>query len=149
MKENHPLQRHWDALLILYWRKDKRMSELHADFKSRFGMYPNEVEGLLRAGGYFSPGMHVRPWAHSWLQPLNSKLWEIDDNLRVLNWLTASTGLNCYVNKAAQKERNDRYYETKKAVLSAQAENVSRVNTYHNQNRMENFNRVKAVRSKR
>lgn len=149
MKTNHPLQREWDALMILYWRKNKQFAELSSDFKARHGVYPNDVEGLLRTRGYFAPHMYVRAWVDSWLRPLSDKLWDVEDNLRVLNWLNASTGLDCSENLVAGKERRARYYEAKKSKLEAQAEDMVRANTYHRQNRMENPNRVKAVRNKR
>jgi hypothetical protein len=101
----HPLQRQWDALLILHWRRDTKFGALAIQCLEMLGKTPIQLasEGVLRCSAMAWPTMHVRVWVDTYLHPLSIKLWDIEDNKRVLDWVNASTGLDCEKNKKVDK----------------------------------------------
>lgn len=142
----HPLQRQWDALLILHWRKDNKMGALAHQCKELLGKYPSELseEGLIRCKGYHPATIHVRVWVDSFLHPLSIKLWDVDDNKRVLDWLNASTGLDCHENKKVRKWQREGYDKAKRSELHAQQWNKS-WSLEKSANRLNAPNQVKAT----
>jgi hypothetical protein len=145
-KEPHPLQRSWDALLILHWRKNNKCAALIDQCKEMLGKYPSELaeEDMLRCSTYMYYTMHVRVWVDSFLHPLSIKLWDVDDNKRVLDWVNASTGLDCEINKKARKWQGEGASQLHRSRLHMQQSSVSwdlgKLN-----NRLSNPNQVKAT----
>jgi hypothetical protein len=142
----HPKQREWDALLILHWRRDSKFLALSIHCKQLLGEYPEKLakEGMLRCSAFAQPTMHVRVWVDTNLYPLGVKLWEIEDNKRMLDWLNASTGLDCERSKKAtkwQRESNGKDYRAKLHMeqLSLSID-IGKLNR-----RTGNFNQVKAT----
>jgi len=145
-KEPHPLQRSWDALLILHWRKNNKCVALSAQCKDMLGKYPNEFakEGMLRCAEHMHYSMHVRVWVDSYLHPLSVKLWDVDDNKRVLDWVNASTGLDCEISKKVRKWQGEGASELNRARLHMQQSSISRdLGKLHN--RLSTPNQVKAT----
>jgi hypothetical protein len=142
----HPLQRSWDALLILHWRRDNKCGALANQCKEMLGKYPKELaeEGMLRCSSYMYYTMHVRVWVDTFLHPLGIKLWDIDDNKKVLDWCNASTGLDCETNKKARKWQQESNSKDARAKLHMQQASLSwDLSKLHN--RLSNPNQVKAT----
>jgi hypothetical protein len=142
----HPLQRQWDALLILHWRRDTRFGALAIQAKELLGKGPIDLakEGALRCSGFAHPTMHVRVWVDTYLHPLGLKLWEIDDNKRMLDWLNASTGLDCERNKKVAKWQSESQSKDHRARLHVQQLSLS-IDLGKLNSRMTSFNQVKAT----
>ena len=142
----HPKQRSWDALLILHWRRDTRFGALAIQCKEMLGQNPIQLaeEGMLRCSGFAHPTTHVRVWVDTYLHPLGLKLWEIDDNKRMLDWLNASTGLDCERNKKAVKWQNESNGKTRRAEMHVQQLSLS-IDIGKLHRRTGNFNQVKAT----
>lgn len=143
----HPLQRSWDALLILHWRRDSRFGELSTHCKQMLGEYPEKLgeEGLIRCSAFAFPTTHVRVWVDTYLHPLGVKLWDIEDNKRVLDWCNASTGLDCVVNRKAKKWQRQGYDSSRRSDILAQQVEMSKDAIYGAGRRMDNPNQVKAT----
>jgi hypothetical protein len=110
------------------------------------GKYPREFaeEGMLRCSSYMHYTMHVRVWVDSYLHPLGVKLWDVDDNKRVLDWVNASTGLDCEISKKARKWQGEGASELHRSRLHVQQSRMSiEIGRLHN--RFSNFNQVKAT----
>jgi hypothetical protein len=142
----HPKQRSWDALLILHWRRDSTFVELSKQCKEMLGDWPEKLakEGMLRCSAFAFPTTQVRVWVDTNLHPLGVKLWEVEDNKRMLDWLNASTGLDCERSKKAtkwQRESNGKDYRAKIHMeqLSLSID-IGKLN-----GRMTSFNQVKAT----
>ena len=142
----HPKQRSWDALLILHWRKDNKFIALSTQCKQLLGSWPNELakEGVIRCSAFAMPTIHVRVWVDSYLQPLSVKLWDIEDNKRVLDWLNASTGLDCVQSGKARRWQSEGtrasargHVKMKQVELSGDIEKIG--------NRLQSPNQVKAT----
>lgn len=142
----HPLQRQWDALLILHWRRDNKMGILAAHCKALLGKFPRELaeEGMLRCSGYLPHYIHVRVWVDTYLHPLGVKLWDIQDNKRVLDWVNASTGLDCDRSKKATRWQKEIHTKTKTAEKHIEQMRVS-IELGKRGNRMSSPNQVKAT----
>ena len=145
MKE-HPLQRSWDALLILHWRRDNKFMALSIHCKQMLGKYPNELgeEGMIRCSAFAHPTTHVRVWVDTYLHPLSVKLWDIEDNKRVLDWCNASTGLDCVASRKVRKWQDE---GTKKSHYGHLKMQISRLSydLERSGNRMNSLNQVKAT----
>lgn len=142
----HPKQRSWDALLILHWRRDNLCGALSIQCKEMLGKFPQELaeEGMLRCSSYMHNTMHVRVWVDTFLHPLNIKLWDVDDNKRVLDWCNASTGLDCEVSKKVRKWQGESYGQDRKAKIHMKQARISlRLGRLHS--RLGNSNQVKAT----
>ena len=146
-QEPHPLQRSWDALLILHWRRDNKCVALSAQCREMLGKYPNEFakDGMLRCAEHMHHTMHVRVWVDTYLHPLSVKLWDVDDNKRVLDWVNASTGLDCEASKKARKWQSQGRYQNQRADLNMQSVLLSSRNIYGGYRKMDNVNQVKAT----
>jgi hypothetical protein len=90
------------------------------------------------------PSIHVRVWVDSYLHPLSVKLWDIEDNKRVLDWLNASTGLDCVQSRKVRKWQAEGtrasargHVKMKQAEISGDIEKIS--------NRLQSPNQVKAT----
>lgn len=144
--EPHPLQRSWDALLILHWRKDNRFVELSKHCKDMLGKWPQDFapEGMLRCSAFAHPTMHVRVWVDTFLHPLGVKLWDIQDNKRVLDWCNASTGLDCVRSKKASKWQRESNGKDVRARLHMEQLSLS-IDIGKLNSRMTSFNQVKAT----
>jgi hypothetical protein len=142
----HPKQRSWDALLILHWRRDNRCGALAVQCKEMLGKYPREFaeEGMLRCSSYMHYTMHVRVWVDSYLHPLGIKLWDVEDNKRVLDWVNASTGLDCEISKKARKWQGESANPDNRAKLHMQQLSLS-IDIGKLNGRMRSFNQVKAT----
>jgi hypothetical protein len=142
----HPKQRSWDALLILHWRRDNKCGALVHQCKEMLGKYPREFaeEGMLRCSTYMHYTMHVRVWVDSFLHPLSIKLWDVEDNKRVLDWVNASTGLDCERSKKASKWQRESANPDNRAKLHMQQLSLS-IDIGKLNRRMTNFNQVKAT----
>lgn len=145
-KTIHPQQRSWDALLILHWRRNSKFIALAKHCKELLGKYPQELakEGMIRCSAFSHYTTQVRVWVDTNLHPLSVKLWDIEDNKRVLDWLNASTALDCERSKKVtrwQRESNgvDARAELhmKQLALSIDLGKLNR--------RTGNFNQVKAT----
>lgn len=135
-KEPHPLQRSWDALLILHWRRNSRCGALAFHCENMLGKRPNTyVHGVV----------HVRVWVDTYLHPLSVKLWDVADNKRVLDWTNASTGLDCEISKKARKWQGQGHYQNQRANLNMQSVLMSSRNIYGGYRKMDNVNQVKAT----
>lgn len=142
----HPKQRSWDALLILHWRKDNKFIALSAQCKQLLGSWPQELakEGLIRCSAFAFPTTQVRVWVDTYLHPLSVKLWDIQDNKRVLDWLNASTGLDCVVSRKVRNWQDEGtrasgrgHLRMKQAEISSDIEKIG--------NRLQSPNQVKAT----
>ena len=145
----HPHQRNYDALLILHWRRNSVLGAFSNQCKEMFGKFPQDLaaEGLLRASEFMKAGMHVRVWVDVYLHPLSVKLWDIEDNKRVLDWLNASTGLDCHVNKKVRRWQSEGTNQTRLSRLHVKQARISlELGKRGNRNRSPNM--VRAVRSK-
>ena len=142
----HPKQRSWDALLILHWRRDNKCGALVDQCKEMLGKYPSEFaeEGMLRCSSYMHYTMHVRVWVDSYLHPLNIKLWDVEDNKRVLDWVNASTGLDCEISKKVRKWQGEGAKELRRSRLHMQQSRMS-IDIGRLHNRLGNSNQVKAT----
>ena len=142
----HPKQREWDALIILHWRRDNRFGQLAEHCKQLLGDYPYALskEGLIRSTGFTHPKTHVRVWVDTYLHPLGVKLWEVEDNKRVLDWLNASTGLDCERSKKATKWQRESNGTDRRAKLHVQQLSLS-IDIGKLNGRMTSFNQVKAT----
>ena len=145
-KTIHPQQRSWDALLILHWRRNSKFIDLVKHCKELLGKYPQELaeEGMIRCTGFAYWSTQVRVWVDTNLHPLNIKLWDIEDNKRVLDWLNASTGLDCERNKKAVKWQYESSIKDRRAQLHAQQLAVS-IDLGKLNRRSGNYNQVKAT----
>jgi hypothetical protein len=90
------------------------------------------------------PTIHVRVWVDSYLHPLSVKLWDIEDNKRVLDWLNASTGLDCVQSGKARRWQSEGtrasgrgHLKMKQVELSGDIERIG--------NRLQSPNQVKAT----
>jgi len=146
-QEPHPMQRSWDALLILHWRRDSKCGALSFHCKDMLGKHPNELaeEGMLRCSSYMHHTMHVRVWVDTYLHPLSVKLWDVADNKRVLDWVNASTGLDCEISKKARKWQGQGHYQNHRANLNMQSVLMSSRNIHGGYRKMDNVNQVKAT----
>lgn len=142
----HPLQRQWDALLILHWRRDNQFRALSIHCKQMLGKYPEELgkEGMLRCSAFAHPTIHVRVWVDTYLHPLGVKLWDIEDNKRVLDWCNASTGLDCEQSKKATKWQRESNGKDRQSKLHVQQLSLS-IDLGKLHRRTGNFNQVKAT----
>jgi hypothetical protein len=141
----HPLQRSWDALLILHWRRDSKCGALAFHCKDMLSKHPNELaeEGMLRCSSYMHHTMHVRVWVDTYLHPLSVKLWDVADNKRVLDWVNASTGLDCEVSKKARKWQGEGASQLHRSNLHMQQSRLSlELGRLHS--RLGSFTQVKA-----
>lgn len=145
----HPHQRSWDALLILHWRRNSVLGALSKQCKEMLGAYPQVFaeEGMLRCGEFMKATMNVRVWVDTYLHPLGVKLWDVEDNKRVLDWLNASTGLDCHINKKVRRWQSEGTNQTRLARLHVQQSRIS-VELGKRGNRQRSPNTVKAVRSR-
>lgn len=146
-QEPHPLQRSWDALLLLHWRRDSRFNALAFHCKEMLGKSPIDLgkEGMLRCSAFAYPTTHVRVWVDSYLQPLSVKLWDVADNKRVLDWVNASTGLDCVVSKKVRRWQREGYNQNVRGKLNMQAVLLSSGNIHGGYRKMDNANQVKAT----
>jgi len=144
--EPHPLQRSWDALLILHWRRDSRFGALAQQCQTLLGKNPIQLteEGALRCSGFAHPRMHVRVWVDTYLHPLGLKLWDVQDNKRVLDWCNASTGLDCEKSKKAVKWQKESHGKDHRAKLHMEQLSLS-IDIGKLNSRMTSFNQVKAT----
>jgi hypothetical protein len=142
----HPLQRSWDALLILHWRRNNKFVQLSTHCKDTLGKYPQEFasDGMLRCSAFAHPTMHVRVWVDTFLHPLSVKLWDIEDNKRVLDWCNASTGLDCDRSKKATKWQRESNGKDRQSKLHVQQLSLS-IDLGKLNRRTGNFNQVKAT----
>jgi hypothetical protein len=110
------------------------------------GKYPNELgkEGMIRCSAFAHPTTHVRVWVDTYLHPLSVKLWDIEDNKRVLDWCNASTGLDCVASRKVRKWQDE---GTKKSHYGHLGMQISRLSYDLERagNRMNNPNQVKAT----
>ena len=145
-KKIHPQQRSWDALLILHWRKDSKFIQLINQCKEMLGKYPQELaeEGMIRCSAFAYPTTLVRVWVDTNLHPLSVKLWDIQDNKRMLDWLNASTGLDCEVNKKVTRWQRESNNKDRRAKLHAQQLSLS-IDLGKLNCRNGNYNQVKAT----
>lgn len=144
--EPHPLQRSWDALLILHWRRDNKFIALTAHCKQMLGKFPQELgrEGMLRCSEFAFPTTQVRVWVDTYLHPLSVKLWDIEDNKRVLDWCNASTGLDCVASRKARNWQEEGNRKSRKADLYLRASKLS-YELERAGNRLNSPNQVKAT----
>jgi hypothetical protein len=144
--KQHPLQRSWDALLILHWRRDNKFMALSIHCKQMFGKYPEELgkEGMLRCSAFAFPTTQVRVWVDTNLHPLGIKLWDIEDNKRVLDWCNASTGLDCVVSRKVKRWQDEGTKKSHQSHLGMQASKLS-YDLERTGNRMNSPNQVKAT----
>lgn len=142
----HPKQREWDALVILHWRRDNQFRQLAAHCKELLGAYPYDMakEGLIRCTGFAFPTTQVRVWVDTNLHPLGVKLWDVADNKRVLDWLNASTGLDCERSKKATKWQRESNGSDRRAKIHVEQLSLS-IDIGKLNGRMTNFNQVKAT----
>lgn len=145
--EPHPLQRSWDALLLLHWRQDNKFIALSIQCKEMLGKYPQELgeEGMIRCSAFAHPTTHVRVWVDTYLHPLSVKLWDVADNKRVLDWVNASTGLDCETSKKARRWQRQGYEQNRRSKLNMQAVLLSSGNIHSGSRKMDNVNQVKAT----
>ena len=143
----HEHQRNWDALLILHWRKFSRVGSLFSQAEQMFGKTPHELkkEGLIRVPEFVPFKMGVRTFIAEFLKPLSDKLWDIDDNKRVLDWLNASTGLDISADKRNKKYYNEAAASATRSELHAQQTELSKKLIYGSGRKMDNPNQVKAT----
>ena len=146
-QEPHPLQRSWDALLLLHWRRDSRFIALSLQCKEMLGKYPQKLgeEGMLRCSAFAYPTTHVRVWVDTWLHPLSIKLWDVADNKRVLDWVNASTGLDCEASKKARRWQSESRYQKERSDLNMQSVLMSSRTIHGGYRKMDNVNQVKAT----
>lgn len=146
-KGKHPKQREYDALLILYWRRNAKFGQLGAHCKELLGKYPDELgkEGLIRCSAFCRPDTHVRVWVDTFLHPLSVKLWDIEDNKRILDWVNASTGLDCEVDDKARKWQREGRNLLGYANRKQQAAKITWSKTIGETLRGRNINQVKAT----
>ena len=141
----HPKQREWDALIIFHWRRMNTMSELIDHARSLFGEDPAQMVGLKRVSvsGFVPYKMGVRPWTDCYLYKLNEKLWAINDNLAILNWINKSN-IDAVQSKKAQRYSNERINAKNTADKHHQI--VRLVNNYVNEGSRTtaNYNRTNA-----
>jgi len=145
-KTPHPLQRSWDALLILHWRRDSRFIALSKQCKEMLGEYPEVLgkQGMLRCSAFAHPKIQVRVWVDTYLHPLSVKLWDIEDNKRVLDWCNASTALDCEQSKKATKWQTESNGKDRRARLHMEQLSLS-IDIGKLSDRMTSFNQVKAT----
>ena len=146
MNKQHPKQRSWDALLILHWRRNGIFIELVKHCQEMLGEHPLELakEGMIRCSGFAHPTTQVRVWVDTYLHPLSVKLWDIEDNKRVLDWCNASTGLDCISSKKARKWQSEPNNKDKRTKLHVQ-QMVMSIDLGKLHRRMGSFNQVKAT----
>jgi hypothetical protein len=141
----HPKQREWDALIILHWRRMSIMSNLIDHATSLFGEDPAQMVGLKRVSidGFVPYKMGVRPWTDNYLYKLNEKLWAIDDNLTILNWLNSS---NIDVARSKKPQRYSHERINAKNAADKYHQVVRLVNNYVNEGSRTtaNYNRTNA-----
>ena len=144
--KQHPLQRSWDALLILHWRRDSKFIALSAQCKQMLGKWPQELgkEGMIRCSAFAFPTTQVRVWVDTNLHPLSVKLWDIEDNKRMLDWLNASTGLDCVINRRVKKWQEEGNKKSHQGHLGMQVSKLA-YDLERAGNRMNSPNQVKAT----
>jgi len=110
------------------------------------GKYPNELgkEGMIRCSAFAHPTTHVRVWVDTYLHPLNVKLWDIEDNKRVLDWCNASTGLDCVASRKVRKWQDEGTKKSNYGHLQMQVSSLA-YDLERAGNRMSNPNQVKAT----
>jgi trans-aconitate methyltransferase len=99
---------------------------------------------MIRCSAFAFPTTQVRVWVDTYLHPLSVKLWDIEDNKRVLDWCNASTGLDCVLNKKVKKWQRESYGKDARAKLHMQVSKLS-YDLERSGNRMNSPNQVKAT----
>lgn len=145
-KTIHPQQRSWDALLILHWRRNNTFIELSKHCQQMLGKYPQDLakEGMIRCSAFSHPTTQVRVWVDTNLHPLSVKLWEIEDNKRMLDWLNASTGLDCERSKKVTRWQRESHSKDARAKLHMEQYALS-IDIGKLNRRSGNYNQVKAT----